>query len=420
MSTDALHRFLATVVDERAEGTAGAATDGHRTGAQAWTAPMARRLAGRVLATMPQQHADDFRVALARAIEAHLNFVLRHLAGDATPFVLSADQTALVHQMARIGEPYTHFVRGLRMVQTEVTESLLARLDDHRPAREQPALTRTLVPLIAAHFDLSIEAMLTEYLAERQRLMAQELSTRQRTITALVAGDPVSREAARDVLGLELAQHHLGLLLWVPGRTDPSPELHSTLARAAAGAADAVATGSPLTFIPDGAVMWCWLSRTPPFDPRRLESLPGTAALRGVHAAVGVPAHGPAGFRRTHLAALDAHRLARTARTGPVTSYRQVGLLTLLTADPERARWFVAEELGDLDGSDPKTGDLRATALQFLRSGANLLSTAAALHVHRNTVVYRLKNVERLLRRGLDERPLETHAALALREALDR
>ena len=166
--------------------------------------------------------------------------------------------------------------------------------------------------------------------------------------------------------------------------------------------------------------MWCWLSRPTPFDQRRLESLARLAIPRELRVAVGVPAYGPAGFRRTHLAALDAHRLAPRSGTGPVITYREVALAALLTADPERARWFVEEELGDLGASDPKTGDLRATALQFLRSGANLLRTATALHVHRNTVVYRLKNVERLLGRGLDERPLETHAALLLREMLDR
>lgn len=420
MPNDALRRFLAQVVAGDAAGQAVAGPGSQCPGAQAWTESLARRCAEKVLGAMPQDHAEDFRTTLPRAIEAHVGFLLRHLGGDPTPFRLSSHQTSLIHQMARVGEPYVNFVRGLRTVQTEVTESLLAHLDGHRPAGERPDLVRTLVPLIAAHFDESIEAMLSEYLAERQRLMARELSTRQRAISALVAGEHLSPEEAREVLRLELAQHHLGLLLWAPGRSDPSPERHSSLARAAASAADAVGARAPLTYVPDGAVMWCWLSRPTPFDQRRLESLARLAIPRELRVAVGVPAYGPAGFRRTHLAALDAHRLAPRSGTGPVITYREVALAALLTADPERARWFVEEELGDLGASDPKTGDLRATALQFLRSGANLLRTATALHVHRNTVVYRLKNVERLLGRGLDERPLETHAALLLREMLDR
>ena len=89
-------------------------------------------------------------------------------------------------------------------------------------------------------------------------------------------------------------------------------------------------------------------------------------------------------------------------------------MLALLSADPERTRWFVAEELGDLAGAGTALADLRETALCYLDSGRNLMDTARRLHVHRNTVVYRLAKIERLLGRPLDERAFATQAALTL------
>ncbi len=85
-----------------------------------------------------------------------------------------------------------------------------------------------------------------------------------------------------------------------------------------------------------------------------------------------------------------------------------------MSADQERARWFVNEELGNLAESGPTLDDLRETALCYLETGRNLMDTARQLHVHRNTVVYRVAKIERLLGRPLDERPFAIQAALIL------
>jgi hypothetical protein len=113
--------------------------------------------------------------------------------------------------------------------------------------------------------------------------------------------------------------------------------------------------------------------------------LPGALALGAgeFRAAVGVPAAGPAGFRRSYLAARDADHLGRLAAQDDETHL-----------------------------------DLRATALCYLENGCSLVRTATALHVHRNTVLYRLGSIERLLGRELGANPLATHAALALVQRL--
>jgi DNA-binding PucR family transcriptional regulator len=97
-----------------------------------------------------------------------------------------------------------------------------------------------------------------------------------------------------------------------------------------------------------------------------------------------------------------------------VTRYDEVALISLSSTDSERAAWFVTEELGALAAPDRATADLRATLLAYLDRGSSFVRAAEALHVHRNTVVYRLRRAEELLGRTAAERTLETHLALRL------
>ncbi|GAA3985524.1 PucR family transcriptional regulator [Streptomyces plumbiresistens] len=422
MMLESVHRFIRSLVGEEGgpptEGAAPEAAEGALPeSAAAWVARLSRHL----LETLPGMSPDEasaIAAVLPDAVEQRLLMMLRSLDGDTAPLELAAEQVALVHRMVHLGQPYSHFIVGLQTARHKLTDLVLEHLNEYQPEQERPALLRFLIPSIGALFDETLDAMLSEYLAERQRLMARELSNRQRVISALVSGQPVAREQVLEVLGVDLDHHHLGLVLSPVDSSGLALDVHNNMGRTAAAAADFLGADPPLTFLPDSALMWCWISRTTPFPDGCTDALSAVCAQRHVHIAAGVPASGAAGFRRSHLAALDAHRVAETAGDRALTTYHDVGLAALLSADPERARWFVDEELRDLAAEDPKTADLRATALEYLRTGQNLLSTAAALHVHRNTVVYRLKNIERLLGRGFDERPLEIHAALALMERI--
>jgi carbohydrate diacid regulator len=46
--------------------------------------------------------------------------------------------------------------------------------------------------------------------------------------------------------------------------------------------------------------------------------------------------------------------------------------------------------------SQPDWPDLRRTLVAWCESGFNLVHTAQALHIHRNTLIYRLEKIERL------------------------
>jgi sugar diacid utilization regulator len=396
-------------------------------GAVGWAVAVGRRCSDATRVAQGEHAAQLTEDDTRRAIEGSMLSLLRRLRGDDSGAVLNEWQLTIARTMARLDWPYERYVLGLRLAQDVALEALLDRAVRWGRGDDRPSLLLAVTHGVAGYFDDSVRAVITEFIAERQRAIAQSVAERRRLVAALIAGDEVPADAAAAALGIDLAAHHLALVLWRQGTQAggaddaagwPKGQLELAVNRAAgrlrAPATLAVPADETLSAVRGDALL-CWLTRPVPFAAAYLESLAGLFAAGGeVHAAVGVPGRGQAGFRRSHLASVDAYRVARAAQRTGVTGYAEVGVLALLSADPERTRWFVAEELGNLAGDGPGLGDLRETARCYLDSGRNLMDTARRLHVHRNTVVYRLAKVERLLGRPLGERAFATQAALTL------
>jgi DNA-binding PucR family transcriptional regulator len=64
--------------------------------------------------------------------------------------------------------------------------------------------------------------------------------------------------------------------------------------------------------------------------------------------------------------------------------------------------------------------ELRRTVLLFLQSGASLTEAAVALHLHKNTVRYRLRKAEDVMGRPVSERRPDVEVALRACEHLGR
>jgi DNA-binding PucR family transcriptional regulator len=397
-----------------------AASAGLPASAVGWAVVIGRRCSDAILTMMGPDRVWLPEDETRRGIEFSVLSAVRRLTTDVREFPLSPDQVSLAHKMARHGLPYERYVLGLRLVQEIVLEALLDEAARYRPASGQAWLPGALALATSRFLDESAAAIVSEYLAESQRAIARTVADQRRTLAALLAGEHVADEAAARTLGINLGHQHLAIVLWTREQSPPSgvrAELEAAASKATAAlrAAGQFAThdGS------DDTAMLCWISGPVPFPADYPARLSRALAAGEFRAALGTPAVGAAGFRRSYLAARDAERVARQGLPGKVTAYRDVDLIALLTADPERAQQFVADHLGKLAAQDDVTlADLRATALCYLESGCSLVKTAAALHVHRNTVLYRLGSVERLLGRELDERPLATHAALSLAQRL--
>jgi sugar diacid utilization regulator len=140
-----------------------------------------------------------------------------------------------------------------------------------------------------------------------------------------------------------------------------------------------------------------------------------------VTAAGAGPAAGPAALAEAHRSAESGLRvLLALDRVGSASSVEDLGMFGILLdrAGREDVDRLVRAALGPLIDYDERRGtDLLATLEAYFRQGGNATRTAAALHVHVNTLYQRLDRVSRLLGRGWaeEDRALQTHLALRLR-----
>ncbi|GAA2402687.1 helix-turn-helix domain-containing protein [Actinomadura vinacea] len=133
-------------------------------------------------------------------------------------------------------------------------------------------------------------------------------------------------------------------------------------------------------------------------DPARLPDLAGDRAHRpsGVPLLVASPAARPAAIAPLYRL---GRRALRAGTASGLTGLRPLTDLALLTAaegEAELGRLLAARLLDGLDPDDPFHRELAETALAFLDHGGRIEPTAAALHVHGNTVKYRVRRFHEL------------------------
>jgi len=110
-------------------------------------------------------------------------------------------------------------------------------------------------------------------------------------------------------------------------------------------------------------------------------------------AGVGGAARGIVALREAYADAGDALRLGKGQSACVIDDLRGHQVLAAV-GHRARAR-LIALVAGDL-ATHPDWPELRATLIAWCESGFNLVRTAEALHIHRNTLIYRLEKVERL------------------------
>jgi len=148
------------------------------------------------------------------------------------------------------------------------------------------------------------------------------------------------------------------------------------------------------------------------------ERLQGTHPKARVVIGIGRPGVGPANWGQSQMQARESWRLGKEWETSPVTYFGDLGLYQLLTglgSNPEAAR-FYRKTLGKLiSHDDNRNAELVQTLDAFFACHGNLSQTATRLHIHRNTLTYRLEQIAHITQLDLDDPDARFSLQLALK-----
>ncbi|RAJ62461.1 DNA-binding PucR family transcriptional regulator [Streptomyces sp. Amel2xB2] len=271
-----------------------------------------------------------------------------------------------------------------------------------------------------SYIDRVIEGLIDIYETERRLWNSRVGAARAARIRLVLASEGMSEVEARHLLGIPVSGWHTAAVAWLPAE---APGEAGTLDAAARVIQRAFGPGTPLTLLNDARTMWVWVQHQGPHavDLDGLhEGMAGVAA--DVRVALGAQAPGLDGFRGSLREAIRTQAVAGTAQNGDlrVLSFDDVAVAALLTETSEDLAHWISRTLGDLAADDPGTPQLRDTVRAFLESGCSYTQAASRLHLHKNTVHYRVRKAEELIGRALTDDRLNLEVALMARALLWR
>lgn len=328
--------------------------------------------------------------------------------GREVPAYGGPEVQALVRDLVRRGfdaqaiEPY----RAAQNAAWQVWMNIAFSLTDD--AAELQELLQVSARSIFSYVDANMASTVELVLREREELLRGTNADRLETLTLILDGAPLQLPRAERRLGWAFDRTHVAAIIW-----SDRPEVEQEdLERVAAEVARAIRAGGVLTVEASGGSVWLWGA----VDGGADEDLTGLEALLGelphVRVALGSPASGIDGFRRSHADAYAAQRLiARLGSPARIARFEELRVVAAVTQDEGRARELVADALGELEHG-PKV--VLETLRTYLRTGLNASRAAELLHAHRNTIVARLAKAEDLLPRPLGESILDVHVALEI------
>ncbi|MDV7355056.1 helix-turn-helix domain-containing protein [Rhodococcus oxybenzonivorans] len=309
----------------------------------------------------------------------------------------------------------TVVIRAYRMAQTDFLDQAMSFALTLGPEASPQAII-ALVNRTALWIDRMLEQVGEVYEAERDRWVSSRSGLHRQWVETLLTGAGAEVHHAEQALGYRLDTVHLAVAAWLDESVATRDaltlfdETRSLLAKYVG------ATGHPLMVPTDEheVRLWIPLRGNEPFDVEAMEAALAEHGL-GVRLALGDPGRGENGFRRSHLQATRAQRVALAcAGRRRVVAYAQITPLALMTDDIDALRWFVRRTLGDLAADGERDCWLRETLLTFLSCGRSYTAAADAMHLHRNTIQYRLQQAAERLGHDFEDPAIVLDIQLAL------
>lgn len=334
---------------------------------------------------------------LTASVESNVSTVLHVLTNDITLEHLSPATAAVeyAHRLAQREVSSHSLVRAYHMGQDYLLGVVFSEVEQAElSAGRAMAVLRYISEIAYRYIDWITLYVFEAYESERRRWMGARGNVHSTTIHGLLAGAGTTEATFEAETRYRLGRIHVAVILW---STDVAhaPALHHLADHVTAMARALCADGDPIITAVDRDTLWGWL----PFERRR--PAVDIAALRrsippdaDIHAAVGLPAYGVAGFRRTHQQALAAVSVVSLpgAAQQHVIGYgdRGIAVMALLTENLDSTRAWVREVLGPLAEDTSSAAALRETLRVYFDTGDSAVRTAERLYLHRNTVKYRI------------------------------
>ncbi|WP_433566887.1 PucR family transcriptional regulator [Nocardia sp. CA-151230] len=357
------------------------------------------------------RHDDEVRRLMVASTESNLAAML-----DMLTLAIGLDDFAVPPAAAEYARRFAQhdlsleaLLRAYRLGEHMFGQWILTVLAELSPSTEVALATAArIAALVNGYIDRVIEGLIDIYASERRRWDARTDAARAAQVRAVLDAEDLDLASAEQMLSASLRGWHQFVLLWTPPATrDPAAVLRAGTALVAAATEK-----TPMTIEIDDHTRWIWIASVsrPALDTTRLER--DLSAYANLSMAVGDSATGLDGFRQTFRDAQAARAVALATRGRGLTAYSDVALAALFADHLPEVEAWARRVLGGLMGGDETAGRLRETVRAFLDARGSYTDAAARLHVHKNTVHYRVRKVEELLGHPLTERRLDIEVAL--------
>lgn len=376
-------------------------------------ADLSKAITVRILDEEPELRADPaLNDSLTLSVLDNVSTVLRvlELRTDLEEVRAPAAAVDFARRLAQHGVPISALLRTYRLGQAvfqQVVLSEIGRADVDSPT--VAAAAELLSAVAFGYVDRISEEVVAAYQQEHDDWMRNRTAARSARITALLGNTDADLIEVEKTLNYRLDQAHLALVAWTT--KEPAADRLARVERAVNQISQGLPSPhAPLTVIRDESTVWAWLPR-----PNVAAVTVAAADDEGVRIAVGDPAAGADGFRRSHRQARQAQFVALAADADvqrPVTAWADVGSVALMCADRDALADWVQDALGGLAANDESMARLRETLSTFLATGGSFTSSAQLLHMHKNTVQYRVRKAEEALGRPLNARRRDVELAL--------
>lgn len=367
-----------------------------------------------IVAELGEVTADrELRRDLEASTREQGRAMLIWLTGDSTE--VTPPQAA--HDLARTIARHGLHLRVLMQIYRVGQKALLRfAAETARERITDPALVPTVLILLLERanqwLNVSLEMLTDSYTEERERGLSGTFALQAEVVRTILRGETVDTAAASTRLRYPLTRYNTALVLRFEDASAEQVDDAIGVLESVVRAVAARSARSRVLTVPSGSRgLWAWIAThaEPDHPTRDIEAhLPA-----GVSVALGGPAQGVRGFRRSHVEALAAQKISEfQTPASPLTHYRDVEVVHLLDGHPDAARELVSRELRGLDGTDPTSVQLRRTVRTYLDVDQSPGAAARALGVHKNTVRYRIQRVEQMLGRPIVQNRLTLELAL--------